>query len=460
MTTLRRRLLLFMLPTLAVLMLAGGLVDYWIAVATTQDAWDQALASTAFSLAAYVHSDHGRIDFAGPPQASPLMRSDAGAAGGNTLFSVNSAAGELIAGSPQLPGASNAVPGGRPLFRDASYHGVPVRTASLRLPSTAGAALITVAETGQRRSRTQRVMLFGKLMVDFAELDITLLLIWIAIFYGLKPLSTLRAEVEARSPGELVHFEESRVPGELRPVVVAFNRLLELLHDAGMAQRRFVADAAHQMRTPVAGLLAQIELLIQDGRAQVIAPELKTLQRGIQYLSHSANQLLALARADPVAAQQETFQPVDLERLVRELTERHLERADRAGIDIGAETATALVQGDAWLLEDLLGNLIDNALKYTPAGGHVTVRCGLFEGAPQLEVEDDGPGIPESERQRVRERFYRRAGSPGIGCGLGLAIVDEIARVHRANFSIGAGAQGSGSCMRVRFPRPTGEKST
>jgi two-component system sensor histidine kinase TctE len=123
-----------------------------------------------------------------------------------------------------------------------------------------------------------------------------------------------------------------------------------------------------------------------------------------------------------------------------------------AGLDLGADAQAAQVTGDAWLLEDLLGNLIDNALKYTPSGGHVTVRSGVDAGHPFLEVEDDGPGIAESERQRVRERFYRLPGSPGSGCGLGLAIVDEIARAHDASFTIGVPPAGRGTRMRIRFP--------
>jgi two-component system sensor histidine kinase TctE len=191
--------------------------------------------------------------------------------------------------------------------------------------------------------------------------------------------------------------------------------------------------------------------LQQEPCAAALSIQLGTLQRGIQQLARSANQLLALARAEPVAALPESLQPVSLKLLVEELVERYIDRADRAGIDLGAEALAATVTGDAGLLEDQLENLIDNALKYAPRGGHVTVRSGMEAVAAYLEVEDDGPGIPESERLRVRERFYRMPGSAGIGCGLGLAIVDEIARVHGAVFTIGAGPHGRGARMRVRF---------
>jgi two-component system sensor histidine kinase TctE len=144
---------------------------------------------------------------------------------------------------------------------------------------------------------------------------------------------------------------------------------------------------------------------------------------------------------------------VALRALVGELVERNIDRALKLRLDLGADAEDVEVTGDAWLLDDLASNLIDNALKYTPGGGRVTVRCGRgHDGAPYLEVEDDGPGIPEAERARVRERFYRRPGSAGTGAGLGLAIVEEIARVHAARFSIEAGPGGKGSRMRVRFP--------
>jgi len=448
MMTIRRRLLLLLLPALALLMLIGGVVDYWIAAATTRNAYDRALANTAYALAADIRVEGGQLKFRPPAVGTALSADD-----GSTLFAITGPERELIAGNAHVPlawpDAGRLV--GRATFRDAEFQGQPWRAASINAPTSAGIVRISVAETLDRRARTQRVMLFGKLLVDFAELDLTLLLVWVAVYYGLRPLDALTAQVERLSSRQLQRFNEAQVPGELRSVIVAFNRVLELLHDAAKAQQRFVADAAHQMRTPVAGLLAQIELLLREPSAQSLQQQLGAVQGGIAQLARSANQLLALARAEPVSGLHENFQPVALQPLVGQLIERHVGRADQAGIDIGADAQAVSVYGDSWLLEDLLENLIDNALKYTPAGGHVTVRSGLEERAPYLEVEDDGPGIPETERQRVRERFYRRPGSPGIGCGLGLAIVDEIARVHGASFTIGSGAHGRGARMRVRF---------
>jgi two-component system sensor histidine kinase TctE len=454
MMTIRRRLLLLLLPALAVLMLIGGVVDYRVAMVTTRDAYDRALANSALAVTVNLRVEDRRLTFS--------RQNDLGTLEGNTLYAIVGPDRALIAGLPELAAAVHAAAGIAPQRTGsrAGYWDLPLRGESWRVASVVSATAlgpvhVYVAETQQRRAHTQQVMLLGKLLVDFGELDLTLLLVWIAVYYGLRPLDRLTDDVEGHSTRRLQRIDESRVPAELRSLIVSFNRVLELLHAAAQAQQRFVADAAHQMRTPVAGLLAQLELLLQDPAATPLATQLLAMQRGIQQLARSANQLLALARAEPVASLHENFKPVALKPLIEELVERYVDRADKAGIDLGAEAEPVNVQGDAGLLEDLLENLVDNALKYAPGGGHVTVR-GANDGATTyLEVEDDGPGIPESQRVRVRERFYRLPGSAGIGCGLGLAIVEEIARVHGAAFSIGTGAEGRGARMRVRFGAAT-----
>ncbi len=452
MMTIRRRLLLLLMPALTLLMLVGGVVDYRIAVVSTRDAYDRALFHTALALAAGVQVENGQLRFAGNRSSAALD--------GATLFAVMAPDGSLLAGQPELAAAARAfgaapsppaaVPS-RVSIRDVQLLGRPWRASAVTVPGAAGAVRIAVAETLERRAHTQQVMLIGKLLVDFAELDLILLLAWIAVYWGLRPLQRLASDVERRPALARQRFDLTQVPGEVRGLVSSFNRLLELLHAAAQAQQRFVADAAHQMRTPVAGLLAQLELLLHEPVARPIAGQLGALQRGIQQLARAANQLLSLARAEPVAALHEGFRETALKPLIEELVGRSLDRADQAGIDLGAEALDLRVQGDAGLLQDLLDNLVDNALKYTPRGGRVTVRSAMDGSAACLEVEDDGPGIPEALRGRVRERFYRMPGASGIGCGLGLAIVEEIARVHGATFSIGSGATGQGARMRVRF---------
>lgn len=446
--TIRRRLLLLMGPALGLLMLITALIDYRIAIVATRTSYDQALAGVAHATAALLSTDNGVLRFATP---SPLRAGAQGGANDDLLYLISSPEGHLIAGSTLLP---TAVGAGNPSFADVSYGGRALRVATLRITTAQGIARVTVAEPTALRSQALHAMLIGDLLVDFFELNAVLLLLSVGVHLSLRPVRTLSEKVEGRAPREFQSFAEGDVPGEVRPLILAVNRLLELLNDANHAQQRFIADAAHQLRTPLAGLLAQLELLLSKPSAAALKSDLTSVHRAIQHVAHSANQLLSLARAEPLDTLPKHFKPNELQERVAQVVERNLDRADLAGIDLGAEAAPAQVLGDAWLLDDLLNNLVDNALIYTPRSGRVTVRCGLSANGPFLEVEDNGPGIPVGERQRVRERFYRSAGSPGNGSGLGLAIVDEIARVHQAQFTILSGVGGRGARMRVQFGAP------
>jgi two-component system, OmpR family, sensor histidine kinase TctE len=191
---------------------------------------------------------------------------------------------------------------------------------------------------------------------------------------------------------------------------------------------------------------------MREPAAAPLQSRLATLYEGVSTLSHSANQLLALAQADRSTRLDDGFRKTDLKSVVERAAERIVDRAVECGLDLGAECSPVSIEANGRLLDDLLGNLMDNALKYTPSGGRVTVRCGYEAALPYLEVEDDGPGIPESERSRVRERFYRMPGSAPGGCGLGLAIVDEICQQHNARLLIETGTVGRGVKIRVLFP--------
>jgi len=242
------------------------------------------------------------------------------------------------------------------------------------------------------------------------------------------------------------------VPREIAPVVVTLNRLFSLLRASVQSQQQFISNTAHQLRTPITGMQAQLDLLIAEPAAQPVKNRLLTLQEGIRQLAHSSNQLLTLARADPTANISARKQPVDLNGIIGEVVAKFYDRALQGNIDLGIDVQPISIQADPSLLEDLVSNLVDNALKYTPAGGSVTVSAGQLNGKPFLAVEDSGPGIPADERQRVRQRFYRMPNSPGHGSGLGLAIVDEIARVHDASVDIGPGAKNLGTKVLVQFP--------
>ena len=284
------------------------------------------------------------------------------------------------------------------------------------------------------------------------QLDITLVLVWVGIRLGLRPVRKLRDEIAERSPQDLRPILETDVPREIAPVAATLNRLFLLLRTSAQAQQQFIANTAHQLRTPITGMLAQLDLLAAEPAAEPIKQRLATLQEGVRQLAHSANQLLTLARADPAVNIAAKSEAVALDAIAREVISKFLDRAVQANIDLGADLQAASVLADPSLLDDMLSNLVDNALKYTPAGGSVTVSAGRAEDRPYLSVEDSGPGIPEADRQRVRQRFYRLPNSVGHGSGLGLAIVEEIAGLYDARVDIDSGANQSGTKVTVRFP--------
>jgi two-component system sensor histidine kinase TctE len=239
-------------------------------------------------------------------------------------------------------------------------------------------------------------------------------------------------------------------PEETRPLLDAINDLLARLRDAIGMQQRFIANAAHQLRTPLAAVLTQAELLDRSGLPAEHRAEVSRLHAAVTRAARLASQLLTLARADPTDGPALRRQRVDLEAMCEELVPEWVARADERGIDLGFELEAAQADGDPTLLRELIRNLLDNALKYTPPGGAVTLHVAGGDAAV-IEVEDDGPGIPAGERERVTERFYRLDSSSAEGSGLGLAIVREIAAAHGAVLHIGEGAGGRGTRVSVRF---------
>jgi two-component system sensor histidine kinase TctE len=432
-TSIRRRLLIFLLPTLTLLMLAGAYSNYRAAIIFMRTAFDQRLADAARALGAHTQADQAALrEYAA-----------------HFKYLISSSDGKVVAGESRLPVAP---PGGGDIsYADATFDGRDLRLATYRMHTATGAATITVAEADDLRSGPSHFILASTWLVDFIQLDITLLIVWIGVHFGLKPVVTVRRQIEARSARELRPLDTASVPTEVRPLVDALNLLFEMLSGAARAQRRFVADTAHQLRTPIAGLLGSLQVLLREPAAAPVQSRLTSLYEGVHRLSHSANQLLVLARADPSTSLADGFEKTDLKSVVERVVERNVDRAVECGLDLGVESLPASVNANARLLDDLLSNLVDNAINYTPSGSRVTVRSGYEAGDPYLEVEDDGPGLPESERARVRERFYRIPGSPAGGCGLGLAIVDEIARQHDARLLIETGGNGRGVSIKVLF---------
>lgn len=444
-TSIRRRLLILLLPPLLALMIAAGFANSRAAKVVVEAARDQRLGETARALA-FQHATRP----AGLPTSLSASHAVSPRDGrfGPLRYAIRDASDRLVGGDPQLAAVRTET---NPSYADVPVEGHVLRVATYRSGGPNG-SVVSVAEPEERGVTSGNFILVSTWLVAFIQVDVTLLLVWVAVHFGLQPLIALRREIEARSPRDLQPIPAASVPFEVRPLIEGLNLLFDLLREAARSQREFVADTAHQLRTPIAGLLGNLELLMRDARAVALRGQLAQLHEGMARLARSANQLLSLARADPSANLAAPPEPVELQAIVARIVELNANRAADSGHDLGADAREVAVMGSARLLEDLLGNLVDNALTYTPAGSRINVRCGVTGGRAFLEVEDDGPGIPDSERTHVRQRFYRLPGSVGHGSGLGLAIVEEIANLHGASLLIEDGAGGRGARIVVLFP--------
>jgi two-component system, OmpR family, sensor histidine kinase TctE len=443
-SSISRQLVLWLAVPLMLLALCGALVHYFNRVAPGVIGRDQRLRDAAAALTARIEIDRGavRLD-TGAARKPPMPAPD------SVEYALRSADGTLLLGASEIPAVA---PGTDPALTMTQVGRRMLRTLTERLDTTAGVLVLTVADVRAASEPAARYGLISTLLWDFAQLDVTLVLVWVGIQLGLRPIKRLRDEIARRSAHDLRPIDEASVPREIAPVVVTLNRLFQMLHTSVQFQQQFIANTAHQLRTPITGMQAQLDLLAAEPAAAPVRNRLATLQEAIRQLAHSANQLLMLARADPSVNLVPKNQAVTLDTIVGEVVAKFFDRALRSDIDLGVEVQPVALIADPSLLDDLLSNLVDNALKYTPAGGTVTVSAGEGGGKRFIAVEDTGPGIPESERERVKQRFYRLPNSPGHGSGLGLAIVDEIARLYDASVIIGAGANGIGTKVLVRFP--------
>lgn len=441
-----RLLRLLLLPLLGVLFLSVW-SDYRTAAEPANEAYDLALVDGALAIAAHIRTHGTGLSVHLPPEADTVLRTDRH---DQIYYRVDGPDGAFLAGDLDLP-VVQSIQEQTPFYVDTRYRDQPIRMVIYRASTPRGEATIEVAETTRKRERLTDRTIAALLLPNVILIACTLIIVYFGVSIGLEPLARLRREIEARSPSDLSPLPRSRVPPEVQPLVVALNQLLRLTREAYAAQQQFVADAAHQLRTPLTGLQAQVDLIPLEGMTDAMKDRLRWLQKSIRRLAHLATQLLALARSDRSANAVSDLRHLDLRQVVEEAASVHLDQALAKNIDIGFEAQSAPVVGSSWAMRELADNLIDNALAYTPPEGRVTVRCGATETEAFLEVEDDGPGIPESQRTRVFERFYRIPGSLGDGCGLGLAIVKDIAELHGARVQISTPSEGRGTCIRVKF---------
>ena len=426
--------------------------------------FDRALEYNVQALAKLVVVRHSQVVFSMPAPAREILRADDSDL---VYYQVLGSRGEFLSGEADLPlpPSEDKPVNGEVRLREDVMRGEEVRVAytwvDIDVPG-ANPLLVQVAETLEKRKTLATEIVKGVMVPQFVTLPLAVLLVWLALVRGIKPLAQLEKRIRARKPDDMSPLDESAVPEEVAPLVSSINDLLNRLKASLTTQKRFLADAAHQLKTPLAGLRMQADLAQRETDADELKKSLKQIGRASIRATHTVNQLLAMARAE-TTGRNLAKQPIDLAYIVSEAIQDTLLHAFEKQIDLGYEgpaqgEAASRVQGNATLLKELVRNLLDNAISYTPAKGRVTARLltDRFSGVVVLLIEDTGPGIPEAERELVFQPFYRALGTNVDGTGLGLAIVLEIAQQHGATISIEDAGRPShpslpGTRVTVRF---------
>ncbi len=444
--SIRRRLMVFLIGSLLLMVAGAAIVTYSVAWRSANDAYDRSLLDPAFDIADNVRVDaHGaHVDL--PQKALEALVYDQT---DKVIYQVRSPGDAIIDGVADLP-PPQPFESEQFTFFDTTYRGEKMRVAALRAPN---GIVVQIGETLHKRTRLVGEILVAEMVPALLIAVASIALAWFGVSRGLVPLEHLRAELSSRAPRDLRPLSPGTAPIEIAPVVNAFNELLDHVRDTNLLQQRFLANAAHQLRTPLAGLQMHLELLLRRELPADVRSELSRMHGATVRASRLANQLLALAKAESAHDSGHAFEIVDLRAVADAAARDWAPKAHAQKIDLGFALERAVIPGDPLLLPEMVDNLIDNALLYTPPGGSVTVNTGCEQDVPFLSVEDTGPGIPAAERSKVLERFYRMAGTPGEGSGLGLAIVQEVVDRHGGVLEIDESAESGGTRVSVRFPR-------
>jgi two-component system sensor histidine kinase TctE len=458
----------WMLAPLLLLWPMSIAITYLVAKSIANQPFDHALEDSVTVLSQQVREVDGKVVSRLPGSARDILRADDV---DNVYFQIAGPARELVDGDRELPQPLDPerYKSGRVHFRNDVMYGTPVRIAfsyvNLRPQAKRGdeprLALVQVAETLDKRAQLANEIIKGVILPQFIILPIVLALVWFALTRGLSPLAELQQRIRARRPDDLSPIDTHQVPEEISPLVGSLNDMLGRLSQTIDMQKRFIADAAHQMKTPLAGMRMQSELALRQLAPDEIRRSLEQLAKSSESATRLVNQLLALARAENEPHAGRAFVTLDLNDVARETVQDWVQASFAQRIDLGFEPddGAAAVDGNPLMLREMLSNLIDNALRYTPAGGSVTVRVRSDAGQAILEVEDTGPGIAAAERAHVFERFYRILDNSAPGSGLGLAIVREIAQQHGADIDLfnnprSFAATWPGCLFRLTFPAP------
>ena len=451
--SLRRGLLVWLLLPLVVLIPLTTALIFGLTLRPALDALDRASTDTAVALSQIVEVRDGRASLPLSEQTARALRADLV---DETIFAVGDGDGQLLGGSASLLKLAPRMQSGQWRFFEAKIDAKPIRVAAHGMQCGARAdqvCAILVAETLGKRSAVERAALLAALSGALVLALPLVVLAMLAVNRAMRPLSRAAAEVELLTPDRLETIDVRGVPREVTPFVLALNRLFARLRAAAAAQRAFVSDAAHQLRTPLAVLRVEAAQALATPHAQELRPALERLHAAAERGARLVQQLLALARADGTALDPaQRPQALDLAHLAAQAADRWLQPSLEAGQDLGFDLEPAWVDGYPVLLEELLGNLVHNAIEHAGPGARITIRTRTEDGRARLCVEDDGRGVPAEERELAWQRFRRGREAAGTGSGLGLAIVADIARLHGASATLDPGEQGRGLRVQVLFP--------
>lgn len=459
--SLRRRLLKFLLiPTLVLMLLDTGFV-YFVALRYSNAIHDRDLISTTLGLANAIAS--GRSGGRLPREARSLLEYNPD---GRTLFSVRSLAHGVVSASTPAP-PSMQTPRARqvPIVFDAAIAGLPVRVGSVRIasPTEPGdSLLVSVAESLHARQQQAREILMITIPVEALLIAVLLALVWQGVKFGLRilDLPTRRLALRERN---LEPVSGPDIPVEILPLTRTIDGLFERVRVLIAFQERFVADAAHQLRTPLAGLAMHVERASSAGSHADFQSAMTHIQALTARTTRTATQLLSLARAQTPQEGAARLSRIDLGRWLPEVVAARIPESLHIGVDLGYEAATsdAIIDGEQHALQELFDNLIDNALRHVAHEGTVTMSLHAATGAgqgPRVAIDDDGPGVPDELLSRLGERFFQAPGAADGGSGLGLAIVRRIADIHGARLGFSRSALG-GLRVELRFPAISGAEA-
>lgn len=440
-------------------------VTHYFAVTVANFPYDQSLREQVMAISRQIKIVDGKPLVNLPGSARALLHSDEI---DSVYFHVLARDGKLIVGDSELPALKptelpKVVEPGEVYYRDDDFKGQDLRVAFMYLGDEDVPhdrwLLVEVGETLEKRSQLSNKIIASVILPQFVIIPLAVILVWFGLSQGLRPLTRLRERIETRREADLSPIAAGRVPEELQPLTEAFNSMLARMQHNMEAQRRFISDAAHQMRTPLTGLKMQAQLAMREEDPGQLRQALQHIGSSVDRASHLVNQMLAMARAEASEHSEKPLEPLDLDLLLRETVEAWVARSLDRRIDLGYEPAGPVhILGSTFLLREMINNLLDNALRYTPEDGRVTARVVEQQGFVVLEIEDNGIGLSEEEAHKVFDRFYRVDGTGVEGSGLGLAIVREIAELHRAAASLrpngmdDRGERRSGAIARVVFP--------